>query len=349
MPLLTWFFVAAWKKRQRLIQEFIPRRLVKDLTVGVSRGRQKSRMVLATLAVLLVIVALARPRWGFEWDEATQRGLDIVVAIDASRSMLAMDVKPNRLERAKLAAMDLMKVAKSDRIGLVTFAGTAFLQCPLTLDDNAFRQSVNAISPNVMPQGGTAIAETIQVAMEAFKNEEENYKILVIITDGEDHEEAVLEAGEEAAKDDMRIFTLGIGSAEGDLIPLGGRGTTMEYLKDQSGQVVRSRLNEALLQQLAGVGKGFCLNLSAGWSDRYSVCSRPCALAAWGDFLTVDSAVFRTILLAALGGDCFAFDRNVHARPTQIEKAEDESVGCDGVVSDGVVRIARIASGRVDR
>jgi len=262
VPLLIWFMVIAWRVRQRLIQEFIPRRLVKELTVGVSRGRQKTRMILSVLAVLFIVLAMARPRWGFEWDEATQRGLDIVVAIDASRSMLATDVRPNRLERAKLAALDLMKIAKSDRIGLVTFAGTAFLQCPLTLDDNAFRQSVAAISPDVMPQGGTALAETIEVAQEAFKNEEENYKILVLITDGEDHEQLVLDAGKEAEEDGMRIFTLGVGSPEGDLIPVGNRGSKTEYLKDENGQVVRSRMNEALLQQLAGVAKGFYLNLS---------------------------------------------------------------------------------------
>lgn len=262
VPLLIWFMMIAWRTRQRLIQEFIPRRLVGDLTVGVSQRRQKARMVISVLAVLFIVLAMARPRWGFDWDEATQRGLDIVVAIDASRSMLATDVRPNRLERAKLAALDLMKIAKTDRIGLVSFAGTAFLQCPLTLDDNAFRQSVAAISPDVMPQGGTALAETIEVAQEAFKNEEENYKILVLITDGEDHEQLVLDAGKEAEKDGMRIFTLGVGSAEGDLIPVGKRGTKTEYLKDENGQVVRSRMNEALLQQLAGVANGFYLNLS---------------------------------------------------------------------------------------
>ena len=262
MPLLIWFYVAAWRRRQRLIAEFIPRRLVADLTVGVSRGRQKAKMILTSTAVALIIVAAARPQWGFQWDEATQKGLDIIVAIDASRSMLATDVVPNRLERAKLAALDLMKLAKTDRIGLIAFAGSAFMQCPLTLDDNAFRQSVASLKPEIMPQGGTALAETIQVALDAFAGEEENHKVLVLFTDGEDHQEQVLETAQKAAEEDLRIFTVGVGSPEGDLIPIGKQGAQTIYLKDQSGEVVKSRLNEALLQQVAGTAKGFYLNLA---------------------------------------------------------------------------------------
>ena len=249
VPVLIWFFFAAWKRRQKLIAEFIPRRLVSELTVGVSRRRQKARLILFTIAVVLVIFALARPRWGYKWDETTQKGLDIIVAIDASRSMLAKDVAPNRLERAKLAALDLMALAKTDRIGLIAFAGSAFLQCPLTLDDNAFRQSVDALKTEIMPQGGTALAETIAVAMDAFENEEENYKILVLFTDGEDHQELVMERAEEAEEAGMRIFTVGVGRPEGDLIPVGQQNGRTVFLKDKDGQVVKSRLNEALLQQ----------------------------------------------------------------------------------------------------
>ena len=263
VPLVIWFLVKAWRRRQELITQFIPNRLVKELTVGVSRKRQKSKMVLIVVAFGLIITALARPQWGYEWDEATQKGLDILVAIDASRSMLATDVKPNRLERAKLAALDLMAMAKTDRIGLIAFAGTSFLQCPLTLDDNAFRQSVRALNPDIMPQGGTALADTISLALDAFAEEKDNHKILVLFTDGEDHQEYVLELGEEAAKEELRIFTIGVGSPDGDLIPVGEENGQKIYLKDRNGQVVKSKLNEALLQQLAGMARGFYLNLNA--------------------------------------------------------------------------------------
>src|SRR6185295_8691540 len=156
--------------------------------------------------------ALARPQWGFTWEEAKQRGLDIIVAIDTSRSMLATDIAPNRITRAKLAALELMQKAKNDRLGLVAFAGSAFLQCPLTLDEEAFRQSVNALDIDVIPQGGTAISEAITVSLEAYKDSEDNHKIMILITDGEDHEEGVLEAAEEAAKAGMHVFTIGVGT-----------------------------------------------------------------------------------------------------------------------------------------
>src|SRR5207248_7118267 len=124
------------------------------------------------LAVICLILALARPQWGFDWEPTKQRGLDILVAIDTSKSMLAEDIAPNRLTRAKLAALDLMQQAKSDRLGLIAFAGTAFLQCPLTVDDTAFRQSVEALDINAIPEGGTALAEAIDTAMGAFKQED---------------------------------------------------------------------------------------------------------------------------------------------------------------------------------
>src|SRR5207244_138924 len=178
--------------------------------VGISAARQKIAWAGLLLAVACLILALARPQWGFDWEETKQRGLDIVVAIDTSKSMLAEDIAPNRLARAKLAALDLMQQARSDRLGLVAFAGSAFLQCPLTVDDAAFRQSVEALDVNTIPQGGTAIAEAIETALTAFK-EGDNYKTLVLITDGEDHDSGALEAAKKAADGGLKIFTIGIG------------------------------------------------------------------------------------------------------------------------------------------
>lgn len=254
-PLLAVFFWWAWRERQRLMTQFIQARLLPGLISGVSPTRQKVRIVLIVTAITLLLVALARPQWGFTWQESKQKGLDIVVAIDTSKSMLAEDIAPNRLTRAKLAALDLMQQAQSDRLGLVAFAGGAFLQCPLTIDDNAFRQSVEALDVNIIPQGGTAVAEAITTALSAFK-EGDNFKVLVLFTDGEDNDENALEAAQAAAKEGMKIFTIGIGTPEGEILRIKDAKGRTDYLRDADGNAVKSRLNEALLQQIAGATDG---------------------------------------------------------------------------------------------
>ncbi len=254
-PVLLVFFWWSGRKRQQLLTQFIQARLLPGLTVGISATRQKIRLGCLVLAVACLIVALARPQWGFDWEELKQRGLDIVVAIDTSKSMLAEDIPPNRLVRAKLAALELMQRAKSDRLGLVAFAGTAFLQCPLTIDDAAFRQSVEALDVNSIPQGGTALASAIETALTAYK-EGDNYRILVLFTDGEDHDSGALEAAESAAKEGLRIFTVGIGTAEGELLRIKNAQGGSDYVRDEQGNVVKSHLNERLLQQIAGATEG---------------------------------------------------------------------------------------------
>ena len=255
LPALTLFFWWAWRERQRLMTQFIQARLLPGLIFGVSPTRQKVRFALTTIAFALLIIALARPQWGFTWQESKQKGLDIVVAIDTSKSMLAEDIAPNRLQRAKLAALDLMQQAKSDRLGLVAFAGGAFLQCPLTIDDNAFKQSVEMLDVNIIPQGGTALAEAINTSLAAFK-EGDNFKVLVLFTDGEDNDENAVAAAEAAAKEGMKIFTIGIGTTEGELLRVKDAKGRTDYIRDDEGNVVKSRLNEALLQQIAGATEG---------------------------------------------------------------------------------------------
>ena len=254
-PALAVFFWWAWRERQRLMTQFIQARLLPGLISGVSPARQKARFACLIAAVTLLIVTLARPQWGFTWEESKQKGLDIVVAIDTSKSMLAEDIAPNRLTRAKLAALDLMQQAKSDRLGLVAFAGGAFLQCPLTIDDNAFRQSVESLDVNIIPQGGTALAEAITTALTAFK-EGNNFKVLVLFTDGEDNDEGALPAAESAAKEGMKIFTIGIGTTEGELLRIKDAKGRTDYVRDAENNVVKSRLNEDLLRKIAGATEG---------------------------------------------------------------------------------------------
>jgi Ca-activated chloride channel family protein len=260
-PLIL-FFWWSWRRKQQLITQFISSRLLTQLKVGVSAARQKARMAMMVAAVVLLICALARPQWGLSSEEAHQRGLDIVVAIDTSRSMLAEDVPPNRLARAKLAAIDLVRRAKTDRLGLVAFAGTAFLQCPLTLDDAAFSQSVDSLDTHTLSQGGTAIAEAINEARKAFKSDGDNHKVLVLFTDGEDQDTEAVGAAEKAAKDGMIIFTVGIGTADGDQLRVRDARGRVETVKDETGRPVQSKLNEDLLRQIATTAHGFYLPLT---------------------------------------------------------------------------------------
>src|SRR5438477_1344053 len=258
------FFWWAWRIKRRLISQFVQSRLLANLTVGVSTTRQKIRMGLLVASVALLILVLARPQWGFDWEEAKQRGLDIVVAIDTSKSMLAEDVPPNRLTRAKLAALDLKRLAKTDRVGLIAFAGSAFLQCPLSLDDEAFRQSLNALDVNIIPQGGTALAEAIDTAQSAFKDKSDNHKVLVLFTDGEDHDGNAVEAARTAGKEGMLIFTVGVGTANGELLKVTDAKGRSDFIKDEQGNVVKSHLEEKLLQDIsqAAAPGGFYMLLS---------------------------------------------------------------------------------------
>lgn len=266
---LIFFYWWAWRKRQQLITQFISARLLGHLKIGVSPTRQKARMALLVLAVIFLILALARPQWGVTREEGRQRGLDILVAIDTSNSMLAEDVSPNRLARAKLAALDLARKAQSDRLGLIAFSGAAFLECPLTLDDAAFASSVQALDTKTISEGGTAIAEAIEEARKAFKDEPENCKVLVLFTDGEDHEQDPVAAAQAAAKEGMVIFTVGIGTAEGEFLRVKDELGRVSNILDEDGKPVKSHLDEDLLQQIAlATTRGSYLRLTgAGTMD----------------------------------------------------------------------------------
>jgi len=261
-PALALFFWWATRARQKLLTQFIQARLLPALTVGISPARRKIRFALLISAAALLIVALARPQHGFDLQQVEQRGLDIVVAVDTSKSMLAEDIAPDRLERAKLAALELMQDAKSDRLGLVAFAGDAFLECPLTFDNTAFEQSVQALNVNTLPEGGSSLATAINTALTAFKASD-GHKVLVLLTDGEDNvsETDALEAAQNAAKAGLKIFTVGIGTTAGALLRITDANGNSDYVRDPEGNVVKSHLNEPLLNQIATTTGGFYLPL----------------------------------------------------------------------------------------
>jgi len=259
LPALIAFFWWAARAKRRLLDRFVNPRLLGQLMSGISPRLQNVRFVLLIAAAAFLVVALARPQWGFDFEEVKQRGLDIIIAVDTSRSMLAEDVAPNRLARAKLAALDLRKLAKADRMGLIAFAGSAFLQCPLSSDEEVFRQSVNELNVNIIPQGGTALAEAIDCARTAFKDKGDNHKVLVMFTDGEDHDGNAVPAAKAAGKDGLHIFTIGVGTPNGENLRITDARGRSEYVTDTDGQKVTSKLNDQLLKEIAeaSAGPGF--------------------------------------------------------------------------------------------
>lgn len=263
VPLLALFLWWSWRRRMRLIRLFVQERLLADLTVGFDQTRELQRVFMTGAAAVLLLIALARPQWGVVWEEAVQQGRDVLIAVDTSRSMLAVDEPPNsRLVKARLATLDLAQFAKTDRLGLIAFAGSAFLQCPLTLDEFAFGQNVAGLDTEIIPQGGTAVAEAIDTAIKAFEKSGENHRVLVMITDGEDHEGDIELAIRRAQKAKLRIFTVGVGTPQGEVIRVPDEQGQLAFLKDESGNVVRSRLNEPLLKKVAEGTGGFYLRLA---------------------------------------------------------------------------------------
>lgn len=262
VPLLVLFLWWSWRRRMRLIRLFVQERLLADLTVGFDQTRELQRVFMTGAAAVLLLIALARPQWGVVWEEAVQQGRDVLIAVDTSRSMLAVDEPPNsRLVKARLATLDLAQFAKTDRLGLIAFAGSAFLQCPLTLDEFAFSQNVSGLDTEIIPQGGTAIAEAIDTAIKAFEKSGDNHRVLVLITDGEDHEGDIEAVIRRAQKAKVRVFTVGVGTPQGEVIRVPDEQGRMTFLKDEDGNVVRSRLNERLLKQIAEGTGGFYLQL----------------------------------------------------------------------------------------
>lgn len=257
VPATVAFLIWTWRLKQQAIRRFVSTRLMEALTVGVSRPRQIAKRIGVGAAVCLVLLALAQPQWGFREEEARLRGVDIMVALDTSKSMLATDIPPNRLERAKLAAQDLLGIAKTDRLGLVAFAGSAFLQCPLTLDEEAFRTTLVQLDTETIPQSGTALGEAINIAVEAFSKEGGGSRVLVLMTDGEDHEEGSVEAARKAAAAGVRIFTIGIGTSNGEILFTADPYGNKVFIKDSGGNAVKSQLDESLLKKIAEAGDGF--------------------------------------------------------------------------------------------
>ena len=263
-PVLVVFLAWAYRARRRALTRFAAQPLAERLTRNVRPVVRRWKAGLLVVGILLLVLALAQPRWDYEWRQVKRKGVDVFVLLDVSKSMLTEDVRPNRLTQAKFAVEDLLTKLQGDRVGLIAFAGTAFVQCPLTVDYEAFRLALREADPHVIPRGGTAIAVALRTAVKAFEAGEGHDRAVVIITDGESTEGDAVAAAEEAAKTGARIYAIGVGSVEGELIPVREEGKGMEFLKDREGKVIKSRLDEETLQQLALKTQGIYVRSAAG-------------------------------------------------------------------------------------
>ena len=257
LPALMAFVWWAFARRAALVQRIGDPALIERLSVAVNRGMRRRRLVLWFLGIALIILALARPQWGSDVQIVEHRGVQVMVALDISRSMLAQDLKPTRLDRAKLEISDLMSRLTGDEVGIVLFSGASFIQFPLTFDYATARTYLRNASPDAITRQGTVIAKAIETAMTGFSEERVSQKIIVIMTDGENHEGDPIAAARQAAEDGAVIYTVGFGSPEGEPVPeYDGQGNVIGYREDDQGRVVITQLDEAALQQVAQAGGG---------------------------------------------------------------------------------------------
>ncbi|MCX7045889.1 MAG: VWA domain-containing protein [Candidatus Sumerlaeota bacterium] len=255
LPLMGLFFWWVLQRKRRLLERFAGVKVIERLIETTSRRKQIAKMAGLGLAIAFIIIALARPQWGAHTRPIEKKGVDIMIAIDTSRSMLARDIPPNRLTRAKQELRGLIRRMRGDRVGIVVFAGTAFVQCPLTLDYGLAMDILDGINENTVPVQGTAIGTAVRMATQAFRRaSSENTKldqtkvrgVLVLLTDGEDQGTDPLGAADEAAKEKIQIYAIGIGTPQGNPIPQGG-----DFKKDPEGNPVNTRLNPETLEKIA--------------------------------------------------------------------------------------------------
>lgn len=252
LPLLILFFIWNFRKKRKLLRRIGDQDLIEKLLQTVSRRKQVWKIVLILMAFIFLVFSLANPQIGTKLEEVKRSGVDIFIALDVSKSMLAEDVAPNRLEKAKHEISTFIDRLEGDRIGIICFAGIAFVQCPLTLDYSAAKLFLDDIDTDIIPQPGTAISRAIDLAKASFVSKEFKYKVLVLITDGEDHEGDPIEISKEAKKEGIIIYTIGIGSQQGAPIPeFDAYGNRIGYKKDRDGTVITSKLDVLTLEKIA--------------------------------------------------------------------------------------------------
>lgn len=254
IPVFVVAYVLITRHKRRQLSEFGDPELMVQLMPDASKSRPIVKFALLMGALSLLIIAAARPQYGQQEKTVKRQGIEVMVALDISNSMLAEDVAPNRLDRAKQMLSKMIDNMVDDKVGLVVFAGEAFTQLPITCDYVSAKMFLNTISPKLIPTQGTAIGAALQTAIRSFGSQESDAgRAIILITDGENHEDDAIAAAKQAQELGIQVFVIGIGKPEGSPIPVPG---TNDYIKDRSGQVVVSRLNEEMCQEIAQAGKG---------------------------------------------------------------------------------------------
>jgi len=252
--LIPFFFLVqalVLKLRKRRLRRFGDEALVNALMPSYSKAKTWLRLSLFSIGFFFFIIGISRPQIGAKLKEHETKGAEIMIVLDVSNSMLAQDYSPNRLDRAKLAISRIVDKLRDDRIGLIVFAGNSFVQLPVTTDYVSAKMFLNSITTESVPVQGTAIGDAINTAMRSFSAQSEKSRAIIVITDGENHEDDPVAAAKQAAEMGVRVFTIGVGSPEGKPIPVNG-----ELLKDKDGEIVVTRLDESVLQEVAEAGNG---------------------------------------------------------------------------------------------
>ena len=265
IPLVAVTLVVHNRQKQRLLQRFAGSEFMDRLTGKNRRGRRFVKGLFLLTSLGLLLFALAGPRWGSHYQEVTQKGVDIMILVDVSSSMLVEDMEPNRLERARREILDILRVIQGDRVGLVAFSGAAFVQCPLTLDYGALQMFLNSLQPDLVPVSGTDLGAAIETGLSSFDFTSETDKVILLITDGEDNEGKGFEAARNGAAKGGKIFVFGMGDTAGGPVPEGeGMGG---FKKDEEGKLILSKLDEEGLRKIASLTGGVYVRSVAGDLD----------------------------------------------------------------------------------
>ena len=262
IPVIVLLYLMIRYKRRKVIGTFGEPGLLSLLMPQASSQRPALKFVLLVLALIFIILALAGPRFGSRLEEVKREGIEIIIALDVSNSMLAEDIRPNRLERSKMEIKRLLSNLRNDRVGLIVFAGESYVQVPVTSDYTAARMILENVSPGILPVQGTAIGSAIELATRSFTPETTAARVLIIISDGEDHEDGPVKAAVLARENGVRIYTIGTGRPEGSPIALPGGGQS-RFLTDEEGNVVITRLDEATLRGIASAAEGLYIRAGA--------------------------------------------------------------------------------------
>ncbi|WP_372935509.1 VWA domain-containing protein [Seonamhaeicola sp.] len=260
IPVIILFFLVLQLWKYKTQRKFADKALLKRISPNTSLFKSVLKIIVLSLAFLCLTLALVNPKIGTKLETVKREGVDIVFAVDVSKSMLAEDVAPNRLEKSKQLVTQIINNLASDRVGIIAYAGKAFPQLPITTDYASAKMFLQGMNTNMLSSQGTAINEAIKLASSYFDDEQQTNRVLIIISDGEDHSEEAAAVAEQASEEGIRIFTIGVGDVKGGPIPIKRNGVVLNYKKDSQGETVITRLNEETLKAIAEEANGAYIN-----------------------------------------------------------------------------------------